>query len=126
MTDLHAAAQFVAAHARLVDRRRFAVLQGDGAPEDAVRALAAHRNPDGGIGMLEPDLRTPASQPACVPYALDILPEVGADDRSLAGAALDWLPAAATNDDGGVPFVLPSAIGWPHAPWYAPQEDPPS
>jgi hypothetical protein len=122
MTDLAAAAQFIAAHARLIDRRRFACVEGDGSAEAVVRALAAYRNADGGIGRLEPDLRTPASQPACVLYALDILHEVGAGERALATGALDWLETIA-GDHAGVPFVLATAQGWPHAPWYQPRDD---
>ncbi|MEA2133141.1 MAG: hypothetical protein QOC68_1050 [Solirubrobacteraceae bacterium] len=125
MTDLSAAAQFIAAHARLIDRRRFGFIEGDGSADNVLRALAAYRNDDGGIGHLEPDLRTPASQPACVLYALDILHEVGARDRALATGALDWIRTV-TREDGGVPFVLGTARGWPHAPWYQPQDDAPS
>ena len=126
MTDLAAAAQFIAAHARLIDRRRFALLAGDGSADDVLRALAAYRNDDGGIGSIEPDLRTPASQPACVTYALEVLHETGADDTSLATGALDWLQTV-TRPDGGVPFVLPSAKGWPRAPWFeAIDDEPPS
>jgi hypothetical protein len=127
MTDLAAAEQFVASHGRLLERRRFAHHFGDGGTDvdDVLSALAAYRNPDGGIGMLEPDLRTPASQPSAVLYALDILDELAVGDNPLATEALDWLQTV-TNDDGGVPFVLPTAKGWPHAPWWAPQDDPPS
>jgi hypothetical protein len=125
MTDIAAAAQFIAAHARLIDRRRFAFIEGDGSADNVVRALAAYRNDDGGLGHLEPDLRTPASQPASVLYGLDILHEVGAADTALTGGALDWLKTV-TLADGGVPFVLPTAQGWPHAPWYQPPDDPPS
>lgn len=99
MTDLASAAQFIAAHARLIDRRRFAVVDGDGSADNVLRALAAHRNDDGGIGHLEPDLRTPASQPVCVLYALDIMREVEATDAALATGALDWLQTV-TLDDG--------------------------
>jgi hypothetical protein len=123
MTDLDAAAQFVAGHARLIERRRFARLFGDGSPELVLRALDAYRNADGGIGLVEPDVRTPASQPSCVLYALEILQEAGIADRSLATGALDWLQTV-TQPDGGVPFVLASAKGWPHAPWFAPQDAP--
>jgi hypothetical protein len=125
MTDLASAAQFIAAHARLIDRRRFAVVEGDGSAGNVIRALAAYRNDDGGLGHLEPDLRTPASQPACVLYALDILHQVEATDTSLTAGALDWLQTI-TLADGGVPFVLGTAKGWPHAPWYQPSDDPPS
>jgi hypothetical protein len=125
MTDLAAAAQFIATHARLIERRRFALIDGDGSGEAVVRALDAYRNADGGIGMLEPDLRTPASQPSCLLYAFEVLHEAGAAERSLATGALDWLQTV-TGDDGGVPFVAPSAQGWPHAPWFAPGDAPPS
>jgi len=124
MVDLDAAATFLAAHARLIDRRRFALLAGDGTAEAVLRALEAYRNDDGGIGMLEPDLRAPASQPACVLYALDILHEIGAADAALAGDAIDWI-ATIAGADGGVPFVLSSARDWPHAPWYRPEDAPP-
>jgi hypothetical protein len=59
-------------------------------------------------------------------YALEILDEVGAHDDALTTGALDWLRREASNDDGGVPFALPSARGWPHAPWFDLQDDPPS
>jgi hypothetical protein len=125
MTHLAAAAQFVAGHARLLERRRFAVLAGDGRPEDVLAALVAYRNADGGFGHLEPDLRTPASQPSCVLYALEILHEVGRSEPALVEASLSWLTTV-TNPDGGVPFVLPTAQGWPHAPWWQPVDEPPS
>jgi hypothetical protein len=127
MTDLAAAAQFLSTHARLLERRRFAhlVAPDDTTADAVVTALAAYRNADHGMGLLEPDLRTPASQPSAVLYALEVLAEVGAAHSPLATGGLDWLQTV-TNDDGGVPFVLPTAKGWPHAPWWTPQDDPPS
>jgi hypothetical protein len=127
MTDVAAATQFIAGHARVLERRRLEHFQGD--PDAAgavVRALRAYVNADGGIGALEPDLRTPEGQPLAVLSALTILTETGARDDALALGALDWLQAHATNDDGGVPFVLPSVRGWPHVPWLQPPDDPPS
>jgi hypothetical protein len=118
MTDLAAAAQFIAGSARLLERRRFGYFEGDGSSEAVVRALAPYQNADGGFGHLEPDIRTPASQPTCVLYALEILHEVEAGDLSLGTRALDWLETV-TNDDGGVPFILSTAQGWPMAPWFA-------
>jgi hypothetical protein len=127
MTDLAAAGQFVATHGRLLERRRFARLFGeDGTSgETVLAALTAYRNADGGVGLLEPDLRTPASQPSAVLYALEILHELGVPDEPLATDGLTWLQTI-TNPDGGVPFVLPTARGWAHAPWWTPQDDPPS
>lgn len=121
MTDLDAARRFVHGHARLLERRRLEHAF-DGAPAELVlAALTAYRNPDGGIGALEPDLRTPASQPLPTRSALAVLaglPATGAT-RAMALGALDWL-ATVSGADGGVPFVLPSGAEQPAAPWLTP------
>ena len=63
--DFDAAAGFLAAHARVLDRRTFQRLFGGGGARPVRDALAAYRNDDGGFGYaLEPDVRTEASQPA--------------------------------------------------------------
>ena len=121
MIDLDAARAFVHGHARLIDRRRFQYIF-DGAPAELVlAALTAYRNPDGGFGALEPDLRTPASQPVPARYALDVLAELPASEQAqeLTLGVLGWL-GTITNDDGGVPFVLPSATEQAAAPWMQP------
>lgn len=130
MTDIAAAAQFVHTHGRLLERRRFDHLFGDTpAGADAVlRAVSAYRNADGGVGFMEPDIRTPASQPSAVLYAFEVLeeiPELKSKTTTLTAGALDWLQTI-TNADGGIPFVLPTAKGWPHAPWWTPTDDSPS
>ena len=64
MVDLTAASEFMATHARLLDRRRFDVLVHGGAPEGVLAAVDAFRNPDGGYGWgMEPDLRAPRASP---------------------------------------------------------------
>jgi hypothetical protein len=129
MTDLAAAAQFVQTHGRLLERRRFQHLfSGQPDANGVLRAVEAYRNADGGVGFLEPDIRTPASQPSAVLYAFEVLeeiPELSSKTTTLTTGALGWLQTI-TNDDGGIPFVLPTAKGWPHAPWWAPTDDPPS
>ncbi len=129
MPDLPAAAQFVHGHGRLLERRRFEHRFVAPDPDGVLRAVEAYKNPDGGVGALEPDLRTPASQPSAVWYAFEALEDVAADRphqvAAFGAGALDWI-ASVANPDGGVPFVLPSAAGYPHAPWWAPAEDPPS
>jgi hypothetical protein len=97
--DLNAARQFLAASGRVVDRRVFDRLF-DGGPPEAVRdAVAAYRNPDGGFGHgLEPDCRSPGSQPAAMAQALRTLDEADAWDADLAAGACDWL---AFPDQGG-------------------------
>jgi hypothetical protein len=120
MIDLPAARTFIAAHGRLLDRSRFAML-ADGEPaEPVIRALAAYANDDGGFGRaLEPDVRDAHSQPIAVLSAFDVLHEAGAGDHPLALAALDWL-VTVTEDDGGLPFLLPSATTAPQAPFLMP------
>ena len=62
--DLTAAAGFLAGSARVLDRRRFDLLFGDGTPGPVLAAVDGYRNPDGGYGWgLEPDLRSRTSQP---------------------------------------------------------------
>lgn len=122
--DLDAARIFVHSHARLIDRRRYACLV-DGASADLVlSAIAAYRNADGGIGALDPDVRTPTSQPIPVSYALGMLAELppSPERQSLALGALDWLTTV-SNPDGGVPFLLPSATGYPAAFWMQPSTE---
>ena len=62
--DLDAAAQFLAANARVLDRRRFERLLLDGDARPVRDAVPAFRNADGGFGhVLEPDgARPPASR----------------------------------------------------------------
>ena len=85
--DFNAAAAFVAAHARVLDRRRFQRLFGGGPVlgSTPVRdAVAAYRNDDGGFGhALEPDCRAPGSQPSAVEMALRVLDETDAWDEDL-------------------------------------------
>ena len=122
--DFKAAAAFIAASARVLDRRRFQRLF-EGGPASAVRdAVAAYRNEDGGFGhALEPDCRAPGSQPAAVEMALRILDEADAWDEGLVRGACDWLTAVAPAE-GGAAFVEPTLDGWPHAPWWVPEEGP--
>ena len=127
--DFDAAAVFIAANARVVDRRRFQRLFGEG-PAVAVRdAVAAYRNDDGGFGhALEPDCRAPGSQPAATEMALRLMNEAGAWDEDLVRGACDWLAGVAPAE-GGAAFVEsgPQALeGWPHAPWWVPEQGHPA
>lgn len=120
--DLDSAARFLAGTGRVLDRRRFARLFADGEARPVRDAIAAYRNADGGFGhALEPDGRTPGSQPAAVAMALQVLDEADAWDDEMVAGACDWLDRTAP-DEGGVTFVAPSVAGWPHAPWWEPQE----
>jgi len=124
--DFDAAAAFVAANARVIDRRRFERLF-TGGPSAPVRdAVAAYRNSDGGFGHgLEPDCRAPGSQPAAAEMALRILDEAGAWDQSLVRGACDWLATVAPAT-GGAAFVEATLDGWAHAPWWVPEDGHPA
>jgi hypothetical protein len=120
--DFDAAAEFMAGHARVLDRRVFQRLFQGGAPEPVRDAVAAYRNDDGGFGhALEPDLRTAASQPAAVEMALRIMDAADAWDERLVRDAIDWLTSIAPSE-GGATFVLPTLSQGPHAPWWVPAE----
>jgi hypothetical protein len=116
--DLDAAARFLAGNARVLDRRRFERLFSGGDARPVRDAVAAFRNSDGGFGhALEPDGRTPASQPPAVGMALRTLDEADAWDEELVAGACEWLAANAP-DGGGASFVEPTVEGWPNAPWW--------
>jgi hypothetical protein len=120
--DLAAATAFIAANARIIDRRRFERLFQGGSSRPVRDALAAYRNDDGGFGHgLEPDCRAPGSQPAAVAMALRIMDECDAWDLDLVRGACDWLAAVAP-PGGGSSFVEPTLEGWPHAPWWVPEK----
>jgi hypothetical protein len=124
--DFDAAAAFVAANARVVDRRRFGRLFGGDDAQPVRDAVAAYRNEDGGFGhALEPDCRAPGSQPLAVEMALRIMAETDAWDDALVRGACDWLTAVAPAE-GGAAGAEPSLSGWPHAPWWVPEDGHPA
>ena len=90
-------------------------------------AVAAYRNPGRRIrarpGARRPRLRAASRSPSS--QALRILHEADAWSGELAAAACDWLQATAPAEGGAV-FVDPSIEGWPHAPWWVPEEGRPA
>lgn len=117
--DLSAAASFLAAHARVLDRRRFQLLMGEAGPTVVLAALDGYRNPDGGYGWgLEPDLRSPESQPGAALHALEVFEDIAPATAAQAAELCDWLESV-TLPDGGLPFVLPLTVTAGTAPWWA-------
>jgi hypothetical protein len=124
--DFDAAADFLAAHARVLDRRVFQKLFGGGTAGPVRDAVAAYRNSDGGFGhALEPDCRAAASQPAAVEMALRVMDAAGAWDEPLVRDAADWLVTVAPAE-GGAAFVEASVAEGPHAPWWVPADGHPA
>ncbi len=111
--DLEAARAFLAAHARLLDRRRFDVLVAGAPPDEVLAALDGYRNDDGGYGWgLEPDLRSPECQPAAAMHALEVLAELGPRTTARSVELCDWLDEV-SRPDGSLPlaFPVPDAAG---------------
>jgi hypothetical protein len=57
--------------------------------------------------------------------ALRIMDETDAWDEALVRGACDWLAAVAPAE-GGAAFVESTLEGWPHAPWWVPEEGHPA
>lgn len=116
--DRSAAADFMATHARVLDRRRFELLDGRTDPTAALAALDAYRNTDGGYGWgLEPDLRSSESQPGAALHAFEVFEEIAPSTAAQATALCDWLESVSL-PDGGLPFVLPLGTPAGSAPWW--------
>lgn len=116
---------FIWSNARLLERRLFTYHFCGGSRAAVLAALRAYQNEDGGFGQaLEPDIRCPGSQPVPVQHALEILDAIGPDAEMVRGAC-DFLTTI-TTAEGGVPFVLPTARGYPHAPWWESADNPPA
>ncbi|MGI5167190.1 hypothetical protein ACQEU3_22860 [Spirillospora sp. CA-253888] len=116
--DLNAATAFMATHARVLDRRRFEVVTRGTGAEGVVAALDGYRNPDGGYGWgLEPDLRSPESQPGAALHAFEALADLETAVPQ-AAALCDWLESV-TLPDGGLPFALPITDPAGCAPWWS-------
>jgi hypothetical protein len=105
--DLPAARNFMATHARLLDRRRFLLQMGEAAPADVLAAVDGYRNADGGYGSgLEADLRSVESQPGAALHAFEAFAEAAPETSPHAVELCDWL-SSASMPDGGLPFALP-------------------
>lgn len=119
MVDLDAAWDFMATHARLLDRRRLDVILHDAPPAGALAALSAYRNADGGYGWgLEADLRDTRSQPGAAFHAFEVFENVGPATSPDAAELCDWL-ASVSLPDGGLPFALPVGSSAGCAPFWA-------
>ena len=124
--DIQAAERFLAANARVLEKRRFERLFAGGEAAPVRDAVAAYRNRDGGFGhALEPDTRCPGSQPLATDFALRVLLDADAWDAALAEGASSWLAATAPAGGGAV-FVTESVKDWPHAPWMVPEDGQPA
>ena len=122
---LNRAQDFIWRNARLLERRRFSFLFEGGEREPVLTALKAYQNADGGFGnALEPDKRTPHSQPVDAEVALHVLDLIGFDDETVRRLC-DFLMTI-TTPEGGIPYALPSVRDYPRTPWWDAPDDPPA
>lgn len=122
---LESAETFIWNNARLLERQLFSFHFRSEERQPIIAALSAYQNEDGGFGnALEPDKRTPSSQPIDQEFALRILDDVGFA-AAIAERICDFLMSITTNE-GGVPFVLPSVRDAPRADWWDTEDNPPA
>lgn len=116
------AAEFIDSRARLIERRLFDRLFRAGTAESVSAAVRAYQNADGGLGFaLEPDLRTPRSQPLFAEIGLNTLSAAGARDRGLAEQLCEFLDRVAA-PDGLVPPALPDCYEHARAGHWDPRD----
>jgi hypothetical protein len=116
--DFSAAARFLQAEGRLLERRLFATLFLGEPPDGVAQVLRGYRNADGGFGHgLEPDKRCPASLPIDVEVAFQALATARFTDAELLGPACDFLTrvAAEAGAGGAVPLAFPIIEHYPRA-----------
>jgi hypothetical protein len=95
------------------------VLLGDEPPERILAAVDAYANEDGGYGWgLEPDLRSPESQPGGALHAFEAFADAAPARAPGARRLCDWLSAASLAD-GGLPFARPLRLPAGSAPFWA-------
>ena len=125
-TSVDRANIFLLKHGRLLERRLFGHLFEGADLELVLTALRAYQNTDGGFGNgLEPDKRSPESQPIDVEFALRVLDMIDVFPEDVVTGACDFLMASSTAE-GGVPFALPSVKHYPRAPWWDVEDAPPA
>jgi hypothetical protein len=116
--DVDLAADFMATHARVLDRRRYELRNGQTDPAGAIAAVDGYRNPDGGYGWgLEPDLRSQESQPGAALHAFEVFEDIAPATTPQAAELCDWLDSVSVGD-GGLPFALPLSTTAGSGPWW--------
>jgi hypothetical protein len=120
------AATFIWQNGRLLERRLFEYYFQGGSKDGVLQALRAYLNADGGFGhALEPDLRTPDSQPLYAEFGLRTLYEAKIRDADLASRVCDYVSRVADLSKG-IMTITPSSRNYPRAPhWNNPSSEQP-
>ena len=120
-------ANFIWKNARLLERVIFAYRFRAGSSTRILDVLRTYQNEDGGFGhALEPDLRSPDSQPLFAEFALRTLYECNLRDSAIAFRVCDFL-ARHADLKRGIPAIFPSSSLYPRAThWNNPLSEQPS
>ena len=114
-STLSAGASFLRQAARPLEFRAYECLFEGASHDGFVSELTAFRREDGGFGgALEPDARTPDSQPLFVDFALKSLYQAGARATELGATACAFLDSV-SEPSGALPYLLPGALEHPRA-----------
>ena len=120
-----AARRFLFSDARPLEQALFAHAFEGAAVDDAVTALAAFQNLDGGFGHgLEADVRLPGSSVICTSIAFQVLRGLGTfPHRRIVAEACKYLGNTFDADTLNWPDVPPTIDEAPHAPWWVCRDD---
>jgi hypothetical protein len=120
-----AAVAFVREKGRPLDAALLSLTLGRGSPEEALTALVAFQNADGGFGHgLEPDTTSPASTAIATSIGLRYLTRLATPARRpTVIAAIEWLDGALDPERGVWPIVGRDVELAPHAPWWSWSEE---
>lgn len=109
------AANFIWTNGRLLERRVFEYHFFGGSERNILNAIKAYQNEDGGFGhALEPDLRTPESQPLYIEFGLRTLYDTKIQDSELAYKACDYV-SHNTDLKKGIATITASSSSYPRA-----------
>ena len=113
--SLTKAAEFLERTARPLELRAYETIFKGASFDGFADALEKFRCSDGGFGnALEPDVRTPYSQPLFVDFALKSLYQVGARVSEFGVGVCDYLRLV-SESNGALPYLLPNALEYPRA-----------
>jgi len=114
------AANFIWRNGRLLERKIFEYSFGGGSKSGVLAAIKAYQNEDGGFGhALEPDVRTPESQPLYVEFGLRTLYDTKIRDSELAYQVCEYVLRHADLNEGIATITassgsFPRAAHWNH------------
>lgn len=109
--------------ARLLERRLYELIFGNGTTEDFISALSAYMNMDGGFGNgIEPDLRTPVSNAISAETALCLIDIADVHDGTIIRKIAHWANRM-LNQNGWISHPVKDIKAYPHQIWWEEPDD---